>query len=96
MLDLNQRIAKSAARHPLFVPLPDVVSSLIASGTGWLPAAPITSSQWKLLKAGNVASGTLPGLAELGVSPRPLALFLDRWMTQYRKHGRFGDKARPA
>jgi NADH dehydrogenase len=32
----------------------------------------------------------LPGLNELGVSPRPLSLFLDRWMLRYREHGRFG------
>ena len=92
MLELNERIAKAAARKTLFVPLPDAVSGAIASLTGWLPGAPITSAQWRLLKAGNVASGGLPGLAELGVGPRPLALFLDRWMTQYRLHGRFGVK----
>ena len=94
MLDLNQRIAKAAARGTVFVPLPDAVSGAIAAFTGWLPGAPITSAQWKLLKAGNVASGALPGLAELGVTARPLALFLGRWMAQYRQHGRFGDASR--
>ena len=39
---------------------------------------------------------TLPGCAALGVQPRPLGLFLDRWMTRYRKHGRFGDKREAA
>jgi len=43
--------------------------------------------------AGSVTSGQYPGLKELGIAPRPLGLFLDRWMTQYRKHGRFGAKA---
>jgi hypothetical protein len=28
--------------------------------------------------------------------PRPLGLFLERWMVRYRNHGRFGTKARPA
>ena len=50
----------------------------------------MNSDQWALLKAGNVASGTLPGIAELGIKPRPLGLFLQRWMTRFRKHGRFG------
>ena len=89
-LELNQRIAKAARRKPLLVPLPDCVSGLIAGLTGWLPLAPITASQWKLLKAGNVASGALPGLAELGIRARPLGLFLDRWLVRFREHGRFG------
>lgn len=96
MGDLNRRIAKAAGRSPVFADLPDAVSGLIASATGWLPGAPITKDQWKLLVAGNVATGTLPGIVALGVSPRPLGLFLDRWMTRYRKFGRFGVKAKAA
>ncbi|MEP6868790.1 MAG: complex I NDUFA9 subunit family protein, partial [Novosphingobium sp.] len=38
-----------------------------------------------------VSSG-LPGLKALGVTARPLSLFLDRWMVRFRKHGRFGDR----
>ncbi|PLK26883.1 complex I NDUFA9 subunit family protein [Novosphingobium sp. TH158] len=91
MGELNRRIAKAQGRKPLFADLPDAVSGMIATCTGWLPGAPISSDQWKLLKAGNVA-GKGPGLKELGVAPRPLSLFLDRWMVAYRKHGRFSDK----
>ncbi|MFN5903539.1 MAG: complex I NDUFA9 subunit family protein, partial [Novosphingobium sp.] len=36
------------------------------------------------------------GIAALGITPRPIGLFLDRWMVRYRKHGRFGDKAKAA
>ncbi|PNU02783.1 complex I NDUFA9 subunit family protein [Novosphingobium guangzhouense] len=96
MQDLNQRIAKAQGRSRAFAELPDAMSGLIASTTGWLPGAPITSDQLKLLQAGSVASGSLPGLAELGVTPRPLGLFLDRWMVRFRKHGRFGSKVASA
>ncbi|MDD3800534.1 MAG: complex I NDUFA9 subunit family protein [Novosphingobium sp.] len=92
MMELNERIAAAEGRARSFTALPDAVGGLIASLTGWLPGAPITSDQFKLLKAGSVASGAVPGIADLGVSPRPLGLFLDRWMTQFRKHGRFGTK----
>ena len=92
MLEFNKRIAAAQHRRRGFIELPDGVSGLIASLTGWLPGAPITSDQWALLRQGNVASGTLPGLKELGIAPRPLGLFLDRWMVQLRNHGRFGDK----
>jgi NADH dehydrogenase len=92
MLELNQRIAAAEERSPALVPLPDFVSGAIAAATGWLPGAPISSAQWKLLKAGNLASGALPGLAELGVTGRPLGLFLDRWLVRFRKNGRFADR----
>ena len=92
MLDINQRIAAAQGRKRLFGALPDFVSGGFALATGWLPGAPLSNDQWLLLKAGNVASGKLPGLKELGISPRPLGLFLDRWMVRYRKHGRFGSK----
>ncbi|KQM21606.1 complex I NDUFA9 subunit family protein [Novosphingobium sp. Leaf2] len=92
MLDFNRRIAAAQGRSRSFAELPDAVSSLIASATGWLPGAPITSDQFALLKAGSVATGTVPGITDLGVTPRPLGLFLDRWMTRFRKNGRFGNK----
>lgn len=90
MLELHRQIASAQGRSRSFIELPDSVSSAIAKATGWLPGAPITSDQWELLKAGSVASGALPGIRDLGVQPRPLGLFLDRWMVSYRKHGRFG------
>jgi uncharacterized protein YbjT (DUF2867 family) len=93
MLWLHQRIAAAQGRERVWAELPDFVSGAFAMLTGWLPGAPITSDQWALLKAGNVASGALPGLKELGVSAHPLGLYLDRWMVRYRKHGRFGEKA---
>jgi NADH dehydrogenase len=59
----------------------------------------MSRDQWMLLKAGNVVSDAHRTLADLGIEPKPLGLFLDKWMTRYRKHGRFGaanerDKAR--
>jgi NADH dehydrogenase len=89
MIDLNKRIAQAACRNRSFAELPDGVSGLIAA----LPGTPISGDQLKLLKAGNVASGALPGFAQLGITPRPLELFLDRWMMPFRNHGRFGVKA---
>ncbi|NBW76809.1 MAG: complex I NDUFA9 subunit family protein [Sphingomonadaceae bacterium] len=93
MQEINQRIAKAQGRSPLFLPLPDGVSGAFATLTGWLPLAPLTRQQWSLLKAGNVVAPKAKGCKALGIAPRPLSLFLDRWMVRYRKHGRFGDKA---
>lgn len=94
MLDLHQRIQTAQGRERTLLALPDMVSGAFATLTGWLPGAPLSRDQWLMLQAGNVVSGKLPGLKQLGIAPRPLGLFLDKWMVQYRKHGRFGDTAR--
>jgi NADH dehydrogenase len=91
MLELNRRIAAAQRRERAFWPLPDAVSGAFATLTGWLPGAPLSADQWALLKAGNVLEGE-NGMKALGVTPRPLSLFLERWMVRYRKHGRFGAK----
>jgi NADH dehydrogenase len=88
MMELNQRIAVSQNRQRLLFPVPEGIETIFAT----LPGTPITRDQLALLRAGNVAGGTLPGISELGVTPKPLAVFLDRWMTRFRKNGRFGTK----
>ncbi|MGX7953575.1 complex I NDUFA9 subunit family protein [Tsuneonella sp. HG249] len=88
MRELNERIAAAQNRKRAFIDVPDPLSALFAA----LPGTPLNTDQWTLLKAGNHPSGKLPGMKELGVTPRPLGLFLDRWMTRYRKHGRFNEK----
>lgn len=88
MMDLNQRIAAAQNRKRTFLPVPDAGSAVFAA----LPGTPMSSDQWQLLKRGNIASGDLPGLEKLGIAPKPLGLFLDKWMVRYRKHGRFADR----
>lgn len=85
MLDLNRRIAAAQERRRTLLAVPNALAAFFAA----MPLSPMNSDQWKLLKRGNVASGQLPGVQELGVTPKPLGLFLDRWMVRYRKHGRF-------
>lgn len=89
MLALNKRIARATGRSPLLLGLPDAASKLIAA----MPLTPISKDQLALLMKGNVASGALPGVRELGIQPRPLDLLLERWLVTYRKHGRFGSRA---
>ena len=86
MMEINQRIAAAQGRSPLLIPMPDTLSAAFAA----LPGTPMTSDQWIMLKSGNTVSGDLPGLKKLGIEPKPLGLFLDKWMTRYRKFGRFG------
>ena len=89
MMEINEAIAAAQRRNRTFLPMPDGLSATFAA----LPGTPMGSDQWKLLKQGNVVSGEYPGFDKLGIEPRPLELFLDRWMVRYRKHGRFHAEA---
>lgn len=95
MIELHRRIAQAQRRDRSFIELPDAVGSGLASFMGFLPGGPISGDQYALLKAGSVADPSVPGIQDLAVHPRPLELFLDRWMVPYRKYGRFSD-ATPA
>jgi NADH dehydrogenase len=88
MIALNDRIAAAQYRKRLFIPLPDGIAKAIAA----LPGTPISRDQLALLRAGNVAAPEALGLRQLGITPRPLGLFLDRWMVRFRKQGRFGGR----
>ena len=87
MMEINRRIAAAQGRKRTFLPMPDPVSGAFAA----LPGTPMSSDQWKLLQQGSVVSGDFSGFAKLGIEPKPVGLFLDKWMVRYRKHGRFTD-----
>ena len=86
MMDVNQRIAEAQGRERRFIAVPDGVSGAFAA----MPLTPMSRDQWALLKAGNTVSDGARTFADLGIEPKPLGLFLERWMTRYRSHGRFG------
>jgi NADH dehydrogenase len=83
---INRMIAAAQHREKIFVEMPDFASAIFAA----LPLTPMNRDQWTMLKQGSAVSGSLPGLKQLGISPKPIELFLDKWMIRYRKHGRFG------
>jgi NADH dehydrogenase len=89
MMELNRWIAKAIGRDPLFIEVPDMAAKMLAKGTGWMPGAPITDDQFKMLGRDNVVTGT-DGLAAYGIVPTPLDVIADDWLNIYRKHGRFG------
>src|ERR1700760_2915780 len=56
---------------------------------GLLPQPPLTTDQVKLLERDNVASGTLPGLADLGITPDGPEAILPAYLDRFRPGGRF-------
>jgi NADH dehydrogenase len=89
MMELNRWIAKAIGHDPLFIEVPDIAAKMLAKGTGWMPSAPITNDQLKMLGRDNVVTGT-DGLTAYGIVPTPLDVIAADWLNIYRKHGRFG------
>ena len=91
MLALNRWIAQAIGHDRTFIAVPDFAAALMAKTTGWLPGAPITTDQFKMLGNDNVVTGT-DGLATMGIVPTPLSAVAHDWLDIYRQHGRFGDR----
>jgi len=53
-----------------------------------LPNPPLTRNQIELMQVDNVASGNVPGFAELGISPRPIENVLQEMLVP-RANGRW-------
>lgn len=75
MLELNRRIARAVGGGIHLLPMPDLAARIFAA----LPGTPISADQIALLKAGSVVAEGAQGFAALGLSPRPMGLYLDRW-----------------
>lgn len=86
MGELVRWIAQTLGRKPNFIELPDFAGALLAR----LPGSPISWDQWLMLQQDNVAAAGTPGLAELGVTPEPLAAVAPEYLVRFRKAGRFG------
>lgn len=89
MIELNRWIAKAIGRDPAFIEVPDVAAEALARTTGWLPGAPITMDQFRMLGSDNVVTGE-NGLTAYGIVPTPMDIVAHDWLSIYRKHGRFG------
>jgi uncharacterized protein YbjT (DUF2867 family) len=76
----------------LLVPLPWGLARFQAAIAEFIPGKPLTRDQVELLKHDNVASGTAPGLADLGVSPTAAEVILPTFLDRFRKGGRLGQQ----
>ncbi len=88
MMQIHKMIADGQGRERTMFPMPTPLAKIFAA----FPLTPINEDQLAMLEEGSVASKGTPGLAKLGVNPKPLSLFIDRWMVRYRKHGRFTER----
>ncbi len=88
MRELNAAIAAAAGKSPELVEIPDFAASIL-SMFGFLPGAPLTRDQWRMLQRDNVVSEGTPGLEAFGISPTALASVAPNWLLRFRRGGRF-------
>lgn len=89
MMELSRWIADDTGHKPAVLAVPGALAALLAR----LPGTPITVDQWKMLAHDTVVAEGALGLADLGVTPTPLAAVADAWLVKYRKRGRFTTRA---
>lgn len=95
MRDINRFILDQIGKPDKAIfDVPDFMGRAMAR-MGFLPGAPISWDQWLSLQTDNVVDEGAEGFAAFGIKPCPLAAVADRWLVQYRTHGRFANKARP-
>ncbi|MGB3721672.1 MAG: complex I NDUFA9 subunit family protein [Pacificimonas sp.] len=88
MRELMEFIARVIQRDVVLADVPDVVAGGMAKAFGWMPGAPMTHDQWRMLQKPNVVTGE-NGLAAFGISPTPMQAVAPNWLVRYRRQGRF-------
>jgi len=87
--DIMGWILAQTGRHKRLMAVPSAVASLLAH----IPFSGLTADQLLSLSRDNVASGALPGLAELGVLPTPIELVVPGYLARFRQGGGQGMEA---
>ncbi|MBI1213385.1 MAG: NAD-dependent epimerase/dehydratase family protein [Alphaproteobacteria bacterium] len=94
--ELLQFIATTTERSPLFIPIPYFLLNVGAALTGWIPGAPITYDQAKLLRIDNIVkngpdASTVGTLADLGVEPTAVEAVVPSYLWTYRPTGQYAE-----
>jgi uncharacterized protein YbjT (DUF2867 family) len=80
--------ARSAGRTPDLVAMPNIASSFL-SLFGFLPGAPLTRDQWKMLQRDNLPAKKSVGLEAFGIEPTALGAVAPDWLGRFRQGGRW-------
>ncbi len=92
MRELNTRIAAMAGHEPEIADVPDFIAAGMAK-FGFLPGAPLSSDQWKMLQRDNVAADGASGLDAFDIVPTSLEAVAADWLGRFVKGGRFAPRA---
>ncbi|MCR9215032.1 MAG: complex I NDUFA9 subunit family protein [Proteobacteria bacterium] len=86
--ELMEKTLEFTNRKCLLVPVPSAVMSVMAVFMNLVPGRPqLTPDQVKLLKTDNVASGSFPGLSDLGITAGTIDGIVPEYLRRFRKGG---------
>ena len=91
MVELHRAILELTGQNPEIVELPDLFAKAM-TWFGWLPGAPLTRDQWRMLQRDNVPAKGAPGLEAFGIKPTPLGAVGYEWLDRYHKGGKFAGR----
>ena len=92
--ELMQLVLREIQRERVLLPLPWSVAKLIGTLGDMLPIAPpLTADQVELLRSDNVVHEGMPGLADLGITPRAVEAIVPTYLYRYRRGGQFAEPA---
>ena len=77
----------------ILLDVPAGIATLMGKLGDVLPFMPMTSDQLAMLAKDNIVDAGMPGLADLGVLPTPMAAFVPAMLERYRPSGRFNQNA---
>ena len=92
MEDIYTTCARAAGREPELLDLPNFASAFL-SWFGFIPGAPLTRDQWKMLQRDNLPAKRSQGLEAFGIEPTALEAVAPEWLSRFRQGGRWGARA---
>jgi uncharacterized protein YbjT (DUF2867 family) len=92
--EILELIARETGRSFIYVPVPFFMLDIMSLVTGWLPFAPMTYDQAKLLRKDNVVKGGADAakvgtFADLGITPTPAEAIVGSYLYTYRPTGQY-------
>lgn len=94
--EVLELVATTTERKRFWVPIPFFLLDLGAALTGWLPYAPITLDQARLLRKDNVVkagadAANVGTITDLGVQPTAVEAVLETYLYPYRPTGQYAE-----
>jgi NADH dehydrogenase len=96
--ELTQRMLRIIRRRRMIVELPGWLARWMAGASDFagrislgLIEGPITRDQVRQLARDNVVHAGVPGLADLGIAPTPMAAVLESYLYAYRPNGQYAE-----
>ncbi|MCF4165988.1 complex I NDUFA9 subunit family protein [Zavarzinia compransoris] len=87
--ELMEVILKATERKAALISVPWAIARMQAAAIGWLPGAPITTDQVKLLETDNVVAEGAPGFEAFGITPDSVEAIVPAYLIRFRKTGQY-------